>query len=106
MFLHVRTRSRGICAPYEDARGGGSGSRIEAAHRSSIYVVQSHVAGHVANRVGADLGRAEPVEETRREEIRDERDSATVVRIEVHLWSGARGDPLEPIGNRGDRDVP
>src|ERR1700719_1285275 len=68
--------------------------------------MQSHVPRHVADAVGADLGRAEPIEETHRKEVAHERDGAAVVRIQDGLRPGARDDPLEPLSDRGERDIP
>src|SRR5260370_6220825 len=68
--------------------------------------MQSHVPGHVADRVGADLGRAEPIKETHRKEVAHERDGAAVVRIQDGLRPGARDYPLEPLSDRGECNVP
>src|SRR5215475_14296527 len=91
MLLSVwRGRGR-IRAPDYDRGGVPRRAGIEANESSAVHVSESYLPGQVADRVGYDLGRAEPVEEAKRKEERDGGDSARIVCVDDCLGPG-RGD--------------
>ena len=100
-----RRRGR-VCAPDEDAGRVASGQRVEAHERGAVHVLERHVPGLVADRVRVDLGGPEPVEEAEREEVRQEREGAGVVRVQDRVRPDGRLDSLQSLGDLGKRLVP
>ena len=106
VVVGVRRRSRGIRAPHEDAGGVTRGRRVEADERRAVHVLERDVAGLVADRVGVDLRRSEPVEEAQREEVGEEREGSRVVRVQDRVGARLGLDPVEALGDLGERLVP
>ena len=89
VLVLVGRRGRGVGAPDQDAGGVARGARVEAVQRGAVDVVEGDVTGLVADGVGVDLGRAEPVEEAHREEVADQREGAGVVGVEDRSAPGS-----------------
>ena len=90
----------GIGAPDDDAGGVCRRSRVEPALGRPVDVVEGDVTGQVADGVGVDLGRAEPVEEAHREGVGEQRERAGVVGVEDRLRPLGGVDLAEPRGDR------
>ena len=63
VLVGVGRRGRRVGPPHEHAAGVVDRARVEADLRRAVEQVQRDVAGEVADRVGVDLGGAQPVEE-------------------------------------------
>ena len=90
VLVGVRRRGRGIRAPHHDACRVTGRARVEAVQARPVDIIQRHLAGHVADRVGDDLGGAEAVEEAHREEEGEERDGAGVMGVDDGVRPGGR----------------
>ena len=86
VLVGVGRRGRRVRAPDQDACGVAArcADRSRSAERA-VDVVERDVAGLVADRVGVDLGRAEPVEEPEPEGVGEQRAGAGVVGVQDRL---------------------
>ena len=98
VLVGVRRGRRGVGAPDEDAGGVGGAARVEPDLRRAVEVVQGDVPGEVADRVGVDLGRAEPVDEAQPVAVAELRERAGVVGVEDRLRT--RGGRRRPSAAR------
>ncbi len=106
VLVLMRRRGRRIRAPDQDAARVDCRLRVESVARGTVEIGQRLVPGLVADRVGVDLRRAEPMEEPLRECRSHQSARARVVRIQDRLRPVRDHDLAEPGGDFADRLVP
>ncbi len=101
----VGRRRRRIRPPHEDARAVAGRPRVEAVGRGPVEVLERHVAGLVADRVGIDLTRAEAAQKPQGEAVPELGEGPGVVGVEdrrrarvVDDLPPARGDQPGRVG--------
>jgi len=104
--MGMRGRGGGVGAPDQDAGGIPRGAGIEAGIGAAEDEVERDMAGEVADAVGLDLARAQPVEEARGKAAGDEGAGAGVMGVPDPGRAALGQDGLEPAGDLAQGFVP
>ncbi len=104
--MRVWGRCRWVGPPDDDAPTVRERLRVETLVRGSDHVSQRHVSGVVADRVGVDLGGAQPVEEAHGELAREQRAGPRVVGVQDRLRPVTFDDVAQARRDFAQRVVP
>ena len=106
VLVGVRRGVRRVGAPDQDAARVRRGPRVEALGRIAEQQAPRHVPGHVADRVRLDFGRSQPVKETQRKHVRQQRQRAAVVGVQNGLRAGSLDHLAQCGGNAREGRLP